>query len=77
MVTARPTEDELTNGVGQLVFGGAPAASYLAERKRLGMPSGGTALTRPCRWCGASPGEPCRNGRKRRGPHPSRAEAAA
>ena len=57
-----------------------PAAAYLAERERLGIPSQVAILTRRCPWCHARPGEPCRvraTGWRITSPHHSRTGAAS
>jgi hypothetical protein len=56
-----------------------PTAGYLAERERLGIPSGAQAITVRCPWCGAPAFKPCTvNGTGRfRPPHEARIEAAA
>jgi hypothetical protein len=55
-----------------------PTAEYLAERERLGMPSGPGLINVPCPYCGAAELRPCRirgTGQSIRGFHPARVEA--
>ncbi|MGN6173920.1 MAG: zinc finger domain-containing protein [Streptosporangiaceae bacterium] len=55
-----------------------PVAEYLAERERLGIPTGGAALTVHCPWCGAQAFKACKvpGLDKPRRPHEARREAA-